>query len=780
MIVTKSWLNEWIDLDDISTEDLCKTFNSIGLEVDSVKSYNIPKKIIFGHVLECEKHPDADKLSVCKVDIGTSVRQIVCGASNVRAGIDVVVATIGAQMPSGLVIKPVKLRGVESEGMICSASEIGLEDFFDGILELDSSVGKFNLGDELSTNKIFSDSVIELELTANRGDCLSIKGVARDLSAAFDRPIKQHKANENDNKKGIGRLLSVAHENNLNVNLNYKIVELTSLSLPLLVRLRLAQIQETQETQLESLLSYATHSVGVILRAYNYGYFCQENDIMAKVKLAKDDNGFATIFAEESDKKASIVGVIQTPESKVNYEKGTILLEASYIPPDIISKKMADAKVDSCSSFYKTSRGSEPELELGMSNCLDILQNSSVSSVFSGNITVGKNYENTIISLSKSEIDKIIGADINRVVIGKILKNLGFDISKTSSDNFVVGVPQYRHDIVNKQDIIEEIVRLVGIDNIPSKPFILTEENRLEDDYFSFKKRSIFRHRAAQSGFFESVHFVFDEKKTLQKYGFETIDSELELLNPIVNTLDTLRTTLLCGLLKAASNNIKSGYSQVKLFEIGSVFNSKRDESLRMAMLFSGDKEAQSLSNSGKPQKIDFGFFAQKISDIIGDFELREFTTKHSLSHPYQSAQIVVDGKNIGELFRVHPNVEKEYDLESTFVCEIEFSKLKYELKTAKKISKYQASNRDLSIILPKDMSFNKLRKVIDDISIEELVKFYPVDNYSDESLGDNISLSIRFVLQSQDKTLQEEDITSIMNSILDALKNELGIGLRE
>ena len=153
MIVTRSWLNEWIDLKGITTEDLCKTLNSIGLEVDSLVSYDIPKKVVFGRVLECEKHPDADKLNICQVDIGSSVRQIVCGASNVRAGLDVVVATIGAQMTGGLTIKPVKLRGVDSEGMICSASEIGMPDFCPGIMELDSSIGTFNLGEEIYLNE---------------------------------------------------------------------------------------------------------------------------------------------------------------------------------------------------------------------------------------------------------------------------------------------------------------------------------------------------------------------------------------------------------------------------------------------------------------------------------------------------------------------------------------------------------------------------------------------------------------------------------------------------
>ena len=777
MIVTRSWLNEWIDLDGISTEDLCKTFNSIGLEVDRLHSYSVPKKIIFGKVLECEKHPDADKLNVCKVDIGTSIRQIVCGAPNVKEGLNVVVATIGATMPSGLVIKPVKLRGVESEGMICSATEIGLEDTQDGILELDDSIGKFNLGDEVSTNPVFNDDLIEIELTANRGDCLSVRGVARDLSAAYDRPIKEYIITDNDAKRGIGRILSLSHEKDLDVSLRYKAVELKDLNLPLVAKLRLAQIEDDRSTDIEAMMLYITHSTGVILRAYNYGYFCAQDDIMAKVTLSEDENGYAYIESEQG--KASTVGIIQNDESKVTYNEGTILLEASYVPPDIISKKMAASKVEVGPMFYKTSRGSEPELHGGLSYCIDLIEANSSSSTFSGSIELSNTHKDKMVIVTKQEIDEIIGAKIDKIVISKILQNLGFDTSKSSSDNFVITVPQFRHDIVNKQDIIEEIVRMVGIDNIPSKPFILTEDNRIEDDYIEYKKRRIFRHRAAQSGFFESVHFVFDEKKVLNSYGFETTKNELELLNPIVQTLDTLRPTLLTGLLKAASANVKNGYSSVRLFEIGSVFSPIREESLKISMLYSGDVESESLSNAGKPKKVDFAYFVQKVSDIIGAIELREYETIHSLSHIYQCAEVLIAGNVVGELFRVHPDVEKSYDLDNAYVCELDFDKIPHTLKTAKKSSKYQASFRDLSIIMPKDMSYEKVKAVIEDAEIINLIRFYPVDKYSDETLGENMSLSLRFVLQSIAKTLEEEDINNVMDNILGQLGSKLGVGLR-
>ncbi|QOP41071.1 phenylalanine--tRNA ligase subunit beta [Sulfurimonas marina] len=778
MIVTRSWLNEWIDLDGISTEDIAKTFNSIGLEVDRVEEFRVPKKVVFGKVLECEKHPDADKLNICKVDLGTATRQIVCGAKNVRAGLDVVVATIGAELPGGLVIKPVKLRGVDSEGMICSPGEIGLHSFCDGIMELDESIGEFTLGEDVCENPYFNDDLIEIELTANRGDCLSIRGVARDLSAAFDRPLKEYNVTDNDDMRGIGRILSLVHDKDLDVNLRYKALDLDSLTLPFLVKMRLAQIDENRESDVESIMLYATHSTGVIMRAYSHEFFGTDDEKMAKVHLSEDDKGFACIQSDAGN-VASTVGIIQKKESKVTASNGMILIEASYIPPDIISKKMDENKVESGPMFYRTSRGSEPELEAGLSFCIDIIEKYSNSSTFGGTIELINSVKEKIITVSKQEIDEIIGAKIDKIVITKILKNLGFNTSKSTVDNFVISVPQYRHDISNKQDIIEEIVRMVGIDNIPAKPFVLTEDNRLEDNYFEYKKRSYYRYRAAQSGFFESVHFVFDEKKVLNSYGFETTKEELELLNPIVQTLDTLRPTLMTNLLKAASANKKNGYSSVRLFEVGSVFSPDRSESLKMAFLFSGAKEEESLLNGGRPAKVDFGGFVQKISDVIGDVELCEYETTHKLSHPYQCAEVFVEGKRVGELFKVHPEVENDYDLEDTYMCELDFTELSYGLKVAQKSSKYQASFRDLSLLVPNDVSYEKIKTVIDSNATEELVRFYPVDKYSDDSLGDNSSLSLRFVLQSNEKTLEEEDITNAMESILNALKDELGIGLR-
>ena len=777
MIVTRSWLNEWIDLDGISTEDLCKTFNAIGLEVDRVESYRVPEKIVIGHVVECEQHPDADKLSLCQVDIGTSVRQIVCGAANVRKDLYVAVATVGAEMPGGLKIKPVKLRGVDSEGMICSATELGLPKTGEGIMELDASIGDLVPGSPLNENPFFNDDLIEIELTANRGDCLSIRGVARDLSAAFNRPVKVNAYDdEGEHRVGIGRILQLSHSDALDVNLRYRAIDMKNLKLPLLMELRLAQVEEERPTCIESMLLYATHATGVILRAYHYGAFAEEGSTKAKVVVKQDEKGYAAVYGKE---KASILGIRQEEASRVSYEEGTVLIEASYIPPDIISKKMAETKIENGPLFYRTSRGSEPQLDIGLSYGLSMIEQFSESAIFGGSIEMCDNYEDAVVGISLAEINAFIGADVDRTTVSQILKNLGFNIDKSKNDSFVIGVPRYRHDICNKQDIVEEIVRLVGIDNIASKPFVFAEANRLETDYETYKKRRIYRHRAAQSGFYESVHFVFNEREQLEKYGFVCVDKSLELLNPIVATLDTLRPTLLMGLLNSASQNAKVGRKQIPIFEIGNVFDTKRSESLKLGMIFSGDGEPEGLSNAGKPQPMSFERFVQRVGDVIGDFTLKPVKTSHTLAHPFQSAVVMIGDICVGELFRVHPSVEKDFDLGCTFMCELDFAQLPYALQEASPFSKFQTSYRDLSVVMPESMAYAEIAAVIEANKHVEVVRYYPVDRYRDEGLGEKVSLTLRFVLQSHEKTLEEEDITSAMGGILGALETELGLALR-
>lgn len=775
MIVTKNWLNEWIDLGGVTTDQLLKTFNSIGLEVDRHEVLFVPNGVVIGYVETCERHPDADKLSVCQVNIGSGIRQIVCGASNVRAGIHIALATVGAELPGGLKIKAAKLRGVASEGMICSSKEVGLPSTGEGIMILDASIGELELGKNLNEYPVFNDDLIEIELTANRGDCLSIRGIARDLRAALNRPLRECAKNENQDRLGIGRILQLHHNETFDADLLFGAVEVKDFPVPFLLTLRLALIEGTYATAVDAVLLYATHSTGVILRAYPFEKF-GDQESKGIITLDTDENGYAALYGKE---KVSVIGVSQEKEAHFTQNEGLAIIEASYIAPDIVSKKMGEKKIPSCPHYYRTSRGSEPKIDMGIGYAMSLLEKFSSSQVYGGNIELLSSYEPRIVSMSEEEISAFIGMNVDKTTITQIFKNLGMQIGKPKGSTFAISIPQFRHDIINKQDIVEEIVRMVGIDNIPSKPLHFAEANRMGDDLNEYRKTRMYRHRAAQSGFYESVHFVFNERIQLEKYGFVCTEEDKELLNPITATFDTLRPTLLLGLLNSASANVKVNQKKIALFEAGMVFDPQRNESKRLGFIVSGAMEGEKVSNAGKPSNADFASFVQLISNVAGSFELLPHTPTHALAHPYMCAKVMIDGREAGELFRIHPNVEQEFDLAQTFVCELNTDSLPYGLVQAQPYSKYQASSRDLSLLVSKSTSYETIKSVIEKHASDQVRRFYPVDRYVSEALGDQMSLTLRFVLQSDEKTLEEEDITAAMEWVLNGLNEELGVSLR-
>jgi len=330
MIVTRTWLEEFIDLEGISNETLYATFNAIGLEVDSLTEHRIPEKVVVGRIVACDRHPDADKLSLCRIDIGTGEpQQIICGAANVKEAEYVAVATLGAVLPGDFTIKPAKLRGVESFGMVCSAEELGLPKIGEGIMILDESIGELEVGRELRTYPLLNDTVIELELTANRGDCLSIHGVARDLSAALDRPIRPIRPRKIDKAQGgIARKISIQSEKDLPAHLQYLLAENDGLRQPLLLALRLAFVGIAPQTGIEAVVRYSTHATGVILRAYDAQVICDGSE---KVTLKVGRTRAGTVAVAHNGHILSQVGIRQEAPFVAQDESRQILLEASYV-----------------------------------------------------------------------------------------------------------------------------------------------------------------------------------------------------------------------------------------------------------------------------------------------------------------------------------------------------------------------------------------------------------------------------------------------------------------
>lgn len=773
MIITRSWVEEFIDISRISTDEICKTLNSIGLEIDSVEKVSIAPKVVVGKVLERVKHPEADKLSICQVDLGTHTVQIVCGAKNVEAGQFVPVATLGCDLGNDFIIKEAKLRGVESNGMICSSTELGLPKLNDGILELDNSIGELILGKELRDYPKLNDEIIEIELTANRGDCLSINGIARELSAYYSIPLIELDKVVNYNSFGIGQVLEVECDNNIEVSLIFKAIDFQNFTLQILHKLRTAILGKYQEkNDIKNALTYITHCTGVILNAYPKEKALLNNNLSI-LHVKKDSQGFENVYGIDQLSKICV------EHKEIDPNETNFIIEASYINPELISKKVFDTKVKTGEVYYKASRGSEPDIEFGVDYFTQFVSKSGAF-IYKGSETFIEDKEKLSLDASVKKINSIIGQEISKIEIEKILSSLGFEV-KDRGEVLALKIPYYRHDIKNIADVTEEIVRIIGIDNIIAKPLEIDEVNRVNKTSNDLIKKNKLRFKAIENGFYETLTYVFSSKENLQKYNFKTVKDELELINPIVKELNTYRTTILLNLVEACANNFKVGARSTAFFEIGTIFDENRNESRKISFIQTGSNELEDFSNGGKPTNIDFFSFSKKILNTIGKFDLEPMSDiSNAFIHPFQNANVLIDGKVVGYICKLHPSVSADFDLNDTFIAEIDFEAIKHEIIKTTSYSKFQSSKKDLSIIAPKSLEYKEIRKVINALNNSNIKQFNLIDVYTDEKLGENESLTIRFVLQNDEKTMEEEDITTTMNSILEALNNKLSIGLRQ
>ena len=777
MIITKSWLNEFINLTEVSNETLYETFNAIGLEVDSLKKIEIDKNVVIGKILSVEKHPNADKLNVCQIDVGSGTRQIVCGAKNIVDAEYVAVAMIGAMLPENFEIKDAKLRGVESAGMVCASSELGLPDTGKGIMRLDTSIGTLEVGRPLNDYEKVADTIIELELTANRGDCLSVYGVARDLSSALNIDMKTFEPKQEDKMKlGIARVAELRSVGLIDVDLCYKLAMIESLKDAFLISLRLAIVAVEAKGQLGTLLAYATHTTGVILRAYSSHCFLNAKE---KVSLTPTVKSKGIVELVGNNHTCSIVGVSQVSESKATDNSEMVLLEASYVNPDILVEAVAESKLSTDTLYYKTSRGSNPDLDFGLLFLGTLLHDYANFNCYEGELSVsGKKSDHNII-VNSTEISSIVGMKVELSKIVTILQKLGFSINNMAEDTVAVVVPPFRHDIKHIQDIAEEIVRIIGINNIPAKPLAMLEKPRLNTVTDRYKAKKALRNASVGAGYYENVSYVFSDKALLSKYNFAVTDEDLELVNPIAQELNTLRSTLLINLLLAVKRNVSYTIKSIPLFEIGAVFTSQREQSEVMSFVMSGQKEIESVKNAGKPNEIDFASFIQKIALVIGAFELEPCEYENGLIHPYQSANILINGNACGFVSKLHPTVQESFGIPVTFIAEIDFESLLPKHINAKPISKFQGVYKDLSIVIDKSLNYFEVAKVLNALNIALLKDIYPIDIYEDEKLGDKKSLTIRFFIQSMEKTLEDNDIDEVMSKIMLALQTECHAELR-
>jgi len=778
MIVTRTWLEEFIDLEGITNDTLYETFNAIGLEVDSLKEYTIPDKVVVGRIVACGRHPDADKLSLCQIDIGVGEpQQIICGAANVVEAEYVAVATIGAVLPGDFTIKPAKLRGVESFGMVCSAEELGLPGIGDGIMILDSSIGELEIGRELGTYPKIADTVIELELTANRGDCLSIHGVARDLSAALNRPLKSVKEEHvTKTNVGIARKITIQSDRELPADLQYSLSKNTGMMSRLLFALRLAFVGETASSRIEKVIRYATHATGVILRAYDAGKLSNAEGKIV-LKAAWEEEGPVQILHGET--VLSSVGINQNEAFRADDNTEEILFEASYIDPTLLVETVATTGIKTDPLYYNTSRGSEPDLLLGNRYLQQKCTQAGGCLFYEGDFSLHAKRQERAVGASVEALSAIIGNPVRKTTVLTILKRLGFEIRGTSGDTFGVRIPPHRHDIINIQDIAEEILRITGIDNIEARPLEVEEHDRMTSATRLFRFRRDIRQRAVSAGFFEAVTYAFSDRARQEAYGFPLLEKNLDLINPIVEELNTLRTTLMINLLDALKRNISYGIRRVALFEIGAVFDSRRHQSDRIAFVWSGQRERDSVINQGKPAPIDFADFVEKIARTVGPLELVPCEESHALIHPYQSATVMRDSHAIGYITRLHPTVAEAYDLPETYVAELMMDALLPTHVLARPVSNYQGVYKDISVLVKREIPYRTLQRAIASIQPENLKRFYVVDVYEDPGLGMQKSITIRLFLQSETGTLSDDEIDETVSAVLRVLEEQCQATLR-
>ncbi|PDW66625.1 phenylalanine--tRNA ligase subunit beta [Helicobacter pylori] len=743
---------------------LCEDLSRLGLEVESCIPCIAPKNVVVGKVLEKAPHKNAEKLSVCQVDIGKEVLPIVCGAKNVAPNQFAPVALKGAIIGSTTIAKT-ELRGVESHGMICSSIELGFPKINDGILELDESVGELVLGKELNEYAPFNTHVLEISLTPNRGDCLSVLGIAREISAFYNTPLKPIKAL---NFTPTSDLITLSADENIESHLAYYLICNHSLKTPLNVKLSLAHNNALSENDLKNFIEFSAHFSGVIMNAYSL------NATPMDLSVKNDENNLESVYINHQ--KRSTIAIKHQDQKDLSE---CLLLEASYTDPISLSLKLHALKDKTLQKdnalIYRSARGSNPNLSDG----LNFLSTHLKATILESKQTQHSLKDRTL-KFQLEDITEILGLAVEKEKIQGILKSLGFKVSVKEPNSkpqiLEVIAPNFRHDIKTIQDIAEEILRFVGIDNLVSKPLNCVSSKNSNPHYDTHRFFENLKHKALACGFKEVIHYVFYSKEKQQKLGFEVLEDPLELQNPITTELNTLRTSLVCGLLDASLRNKNLGFKSIALYEKGSVYNSKREEVQKLGFLVSGLQKKESYPDA-KGKAWDFYSFAECVSKVIGDFSLEKLNAQTPINHPYQSAKIIQNHEIIGTIAKIHPKVIQELDLFESYYAEIDAFKLKRPAMLLKPFSIYPSSVRDLTLIIDENTAFSRIKKALEDAQIPNLSEILPLDIFKESD--NTIALSVRCVIHSLEKTLNDEEVNSVVQKALEILEKEFNARLK-
>ncbi len=809
MKFSESWLREWVN-PALSSEELAHQITMAGLEVDAVEAVSGEfSGVIIGEVVECSQHPDADKLQVTKISLGDyssdKVEQgklvdIVCGAKNCRLGLKVAVATVGAVLPGNFKIKKAKLRGVVSNGMLCSESELGLSDSADGILELpqDAPVGT-DLRDYLDLN----DVSIDVDLTANRGDCLGLKGLAREVgvlnSLAVNEPeIKAAPVTINDTitidieaKEACPRYLGrVIKGINVNAQTPLWMVE----------KLRRSGVRSIDAVV--DITNYVLLELGHPMHAFDLNKiegdikvrFAKQNETLVlldenDVKLKSDTLVIADTGTDGTNGKAlAMAGIFGGLYSGVTKATTDIFLESAFFAPLAILGKARQYGLHTDAS-HRYERGVDPQLQrIAMERATQLLLD--IVGGEAGAIVEAKADEyiptEKTITLRREKLDARIGHPIEDAQVSEILTRLGFQVEKQAEQWHVV-VPAYRFDIKIEVDLIEEVARIFGYNNIPNISPKATLKMRTQKE--ACLPLSKLRHTLVNRDYQEAITYSFVDPKIQALLHPE--QKAMTLPHPISSEMSVMRLSLLTGLLQSVVYNQNRQQGRVRLFETGLRFvpDEKAENGVRQEQMIAGVISGSRYEEHWNMEKAASDFY-----DIKGDVEALLSLTANSKAyefskaeiaalHPGQTAAIYKDNVLVGYVGALHPELERKLGLNGrTLVFELLVEQITTrDLPSAVEISRFPANRRDIAVIVKEEVEAKKVLQLIENVGGNHLIDLKLFDVYQGKGIDDGFkSLAIGLFMQDRDKTLEDKDINLVVDRVVDTLKTELQASLRD
>ncbi|MEM7564354.1 MAG: phenylalanine--tRNA ligase subunit beta [Pseudomonadota bacterium] len=776
MEISENWLREWAN-PEIDSDTLVSQLTMAGLEVEGIQSAapELPN-VVVAEVVSVERHPDADKLNVCLVSDGSDQFNVVCGAPNVRAGLKVAFARIGARLP-GIKIKKAKLRGVESQGMICSASEMQLSEDSSGILELplDAPVGE-TIVDYLGLN----DQIIEIDLTPNRGDCLSIAGVAREVSAINSVPLLQtgitEVANQIDDSFHVE--LEAPEHCPRYVGRVVRGID-PSATTPMWMQEKLRRCGLRPISPVVDVTNYVMMELGQPMHGFDFDKL--KGGI--KVRLANAGEKLPLLDQSEIECRedslliadheggVALAGIMGGMDSSVQSETTNIFLEAAHFTAVKLAGKARGFGMHTDAS-HRFERGVDAHLPpIAMQRATELLIEIAGGEAGPVIDAISEPHMPKIsqVELRYDRVNRLLGIDVERNAVKGMLERLNMALDETA-EGWTITPPSYRFDINIEADLIEEIGRMIGYNNIPGS----REASHIAMSSFSEQKISLNRIRDSlvEQGYFEAVTYSFVSPELQEILDPE--QSTLPLANPISSDMSVMRTRLLPGLIQALKHNLNRQQSRVRLFESGLCFVPQADglvQSSRISAVITGKRIEESLYASG--QDVDFFDIKGDLESVLQLGAASEFSfvrSENSILHPGQGADLVYQGDVIGFVGCLHPTVLKKLDInQSVFVFESNLEPiLSAKLPKFRELSRFPSIRRDISVEIDQDIPAQMLVDSIFSIKNEILQEVFVFDVYTGKEVRNNRkSVALGLILQDFSRTLIDEDVENLVDNVL-------------